>query len=45
MDDNLLADPDINVLERMFDEVIKKKTTCFAGYCKLPLKNSKRGFY
>lgn len=48
MDDILLAHSDISFLERMLDEVKKKKvqkqkTPCLAEDCKSLLKNTKKG--
>ena len=44
MDDILLADPDINILERMFDEVkTNKQTNSDLGDCKSPLKKIQSG--
>lgn len=40
MHDIFLANPNINILERIFDE---KKKPCLAGDCKLLLKKMQRG--
>jgi hypothetical protein len=39
-----LADSDINILERMFDEV-KKKSLALLESANHPWKNTKSGFY
>ena len=43
MDDTILADSDINILERLFDE-IRKTLPCW-GLQITPEKNTKKGLY